>query len=121
MTRELLVGAVVAATYARTWWYLWRRCFPEFRSRLSGCATFPLLALPVVALRMQSLFWALYVLGLAVVAGWVASRGRIERFFPKRWFHRTGEAPTWLTAGEIAAFWVLVALGCAPLYLALYG
>ncbi|MFN8148057.1 MAG: hypothetical protein U0R76_11385 [Candidatus Nanopelagicales bacterium] len=114
----IALALAVAAAYAATWWYLRARAFPEFRARLDGTVVFPLLATPVAAWRMGSTAWALYILGVLLACGWTASRGRFERWFPKRWFHLTGQAPPWLTGWEIAAFWLLVAIGCIPMYIA---
>ena len=110
----------VAAAYAATWWYLRARTFPEFRARLDSWVVYPLLATPLAAWRMHSLPWALYTLGVLLGCGWIASLGRFERWFPKRWFHLTGQAPPWLTGWEIAAFWLLVAIGCIPMYVAVF-
>jgi hypothetical protein len=29
----------------------------------------------------------------------------VQRFFPRRWFHRTGTGPPWLAWPEVVAFW----------------
>ena len=72
--------------------------------------------LPLLAWRAGSWLVALGVLGAVLLSAWVSSRGRIERFFPRRWFYATGTGPTWLSWFEVVAFFALLAASCAAIY-----
>ncbi len=110
-TVDVVLVFCVAVAFGATWLLLWRRCFPEFRARLNSRGLFFLVGVPLVAFRADSWRAAFGLLALILISGWISSRGRVERFFPRRWFYPTGQGPSWLSWIEITAFFVLLAAG----------
>lgn len=111
VAEDVLGAGVVAAAFAATWWRLWGRAFPEFRERLNIRVSAFLAGVPLVVFRTGSWRAAYALVGLILFCAWVASRGRVERFFPRRWFYATGQGPDWLNWIEILVFWSLLAAG----------
>ncbi len=110
-TADIVLVIGVTLAFGATWLLLWHRCFPEFRARLNTRGLFFLAGVPLVALRADSWRAAFGLLALILISGWISSRGRVERFFPRRWFYPTGQGRSWLSWIEIAAFFVLLAAG----------
>lgn len=116
MAVAVAAGVATLLAFGASWLWLRRRCFPEFKARLDARGIALVVGLPLLAWRAGSWLVAFGVLSVVVVSAWISSRGRIERFFPRRWFYATGTGPAWLSGFEIVAFFALLAVGCVAVY-----